>query len=66
MSLGKLLKKEIKKKRLKQKDIAFEMGISETALSQIIQDVYFPSQGNLDKLCSILKVRLVFSFEDIK
>jgi transcriptional regulator with XRE-family HTH domain len=63
MSLGKLIKKEIKSHKRTQKDVAFEIGISETALSQIITETYFPSKLTIDKLCNVLKVKLIFSFE---
>lgn len=63
MSLGILIKSEIKKQNRTQKDIAFEIGLSETALSQIITNTYFPSKSTIDKICSVLKVKLVFSFE---
>lgn len=66
MTLGSLIKEEIRRQNRTQKDIALEMGISTTALSQIITDTYFPKKENLDKLCKILKVKLVFSFEKEK
>ena len=65
MSLGKLIKTEIKKQKMTQKDVAIRIGLSETALSQIIKDVYFPSKSTIKKLCDILKVKLIFSFETL-
>ena len=65
MSLGKLIKTEIEKQKMTQKDVAIRIGLSETALSQIIKDVYFPSKSTIKKLCDILKVKLIFSFETL-
>ena len=65
MSLGKLIKTEIKKQKMTQKDVAIRIGLSETALSQIVTDVYFPSKSTIKKLCDILKVKLIFSFETL-
>lgn len=64
MSLGILIKKELKKKGITQKELSVNVGISETAMSQIITDTYFPSKENLCKICEKLKVKLIFSFED--
>ena len=63
MSLGKLIKTEIKKQNLTQKDVAVRIGLSETALSQIVKDVYFPSKLTIKKICDVLKVKLILSFE---
>ena len=65
MSLGKLIKTEMKKQKMTQKDVAIRIGLSETALSQIVKDVYFPSKSTIKKLCDILKVKLIFSFETL-
>ena len=65
MSLGKLIKTEIKRQKMTQKDVAIRIGLSETALSQIVKDVYFPSKSTIKKLCDILKVKLIFSFETL-
>ena len=65
MSLGKLIKTEIKKQKMTQKDVAIRLGLSETALSQIVKDVYFPNKSTIKKLCDILKVKLIFSFETL-
>ena len=65
MSLGKLIKTEIKKQKMTQKDVAIRIGLTETALSQIVKDVYFPSKSTIKKLCDILKVKLIFSFETL-
>ena len=65
MSLGKLIKTEIEKQKMTQKDVAIRIGLSETALSQIVTDVYFPSKSTIKKLCDILKVKLIFSFETL-
>ena len=65
MSLGKLIKTEIKKQKMTQKDVAIRIGLSETALSQIVKDVYFPNKSTIKKLCDILKVKLIFSFETL-
>ena len=65
MSLGKLIKTEIEKQKMTQKDVAIRIGLSETALSQIVKDVYFPSKSTIKKLCDILKVKLIFSFETL-
>ena len=65
MTFGELLKKEIKKQRITQKYLANRIKISETALSQIITDKYFPSQSTIDSLCFVLKVKLIFSFEQL-
>ena len=46
MTFGELLKKEIKKQRITQKYLANRIKISETALSQIITDKYFPTKGS--------------------
>ena len=65
MSLGKLIKTEIKKQNLTQKDVAVRIGLSETALSQIVKDVYFPSKLTIKKICDVLKVKLILSFETL-
>ena len=65
MSLGKLIKTEIEKQKMTQKDVAIRIGLSETALSQIVKDVYFPNKSTIKKLCDILKVKLIFSFETL-
>ena len=65
MSLGKLIKTEIKKQKMTQKDVAIRIGLSETALSQIVKDVYFPNKSTIKKLCDLLKVKLIFSFETL-
>ena len=65
MSLGKLIKTEIEKQKMTQKDVAIRIGLSETALSQIVTDVSFPSKSTIKKLCDILKVKLIFSFETL-
>ena len=65
MSLGKLIKTEIKKQNLTQKDVAVRIGLSETALSQIVKDVYFPNKLTIKKICDVLKVKLIFSFETL-
>ncbi len=61
MTLGSLFKKEFKKQGFSQKEIASMVGLSETALSQIITGYYFPSQITLEKLCKVLKVKVVFT-----
>lgn len=56
MDIGQVIGLIIKKKRLTQKDFAKRVGISTTALSQIINSKYKPSSETLDKICKELGV----------
>ena len=63
MTLGELLKHEIKRKGFTQKEVAILIGISETALSQIIKGV-FPRKTTLDKIQEILQIEIKFTSID--
>lgn len=61
-NLGILIKTEIKRQKRTQKEVSEKVGISETALSQIVKGIYYPSRETLTKLCEVLDVTLVYSF----
>ena len=56
MEIGKVIKLLIKKRGLKQVDVAKSIGKSPTALSQIISGVYKPQSETLDKLSEVLNI----------
>jgi transcriptional regulator with XRE-family HTH domain len=66
ISFGKLLRQELTSQRITQKALASKIGISETSMSQIINDIYFPSNSTLESICKELKVELTFSFKPSK
>ncbi|CCG52171.1 DNA-binding protein [Flavobacterium indicum GPTSA100-9 = DSM 17447] len=56
MEIGQVIKLLIKKRGLKQIDVAERIGKSTTALSQIINGNYKPQPETLEKLCEVLEV----------
>ncbi len=60
MKIGQLIKEEIKKKGLTQKEIAKIIGKSETAISQIVIGNYNPTQSTIDKICEVLNIEIKF------
>ena len=63
MKIGQLILMEIQKQNYTQKELAEAIGITETAMSQLLKGVYNPRQGTLDKICDELNVDLVMKFE---
>lgn len=56
MEIGQVIKLLIKKRGLKQVEVAEKIGKSTTALSQIINGTYKPQSDTLEKLSQVLNV----------
>lgn len=56
MELGQVIKLLIKKRGLKQIEVAERIGKSPTALSQIINGTYKPQSDTLEKLSEVLNI----------
>lgn len=56
MEIGQVIKSLIKKRGMKQKEVAALIGKSPTALSQIINGTYKPQSDTLEKLSEVLNV----------
>ena len=60
MKIGSFIKNQIKISQYNQKEVAFKIGISETAMSQICQNVFHPSQKHLDLICDVLCIDIEY------
>jgi transcriptional regulator with XRE-family HTH domain len=56
MEIGKVIKLLIKKRGMKQVEVAKAIGKSPTSLSQIISGTYKPQSDTLEKLSVVLKI----------
>lgn len=56
MNIGGLIRKELKRRKMKQVRFAEKIKLSNTATNQILNDVYFPSRSTLKKIEEVLQL----------
>jgi transcriptional regulator with XRE-family HTH domain len=66
MTIGQLIKQELKNQNMRQSFLANATGISKNTISSICSDKHRPYDDTIDKICKVLKVKLSFYFEPIE
>ena len=64
MKIGELIKLEIKRKGLTQKQLAEKTGITTTTINHIIKGINYPRPSTLKKICEVLDIKIEYKVID--
>lgn len=64
MKLGQIIERHMRDRGLSQKELSAKVGMSETSISLIINDVTFPKPETLKKIATALNTNVAMLFHD--